>query len=460
VRDAAEAFRHLREGHNVGKVVLTVPRAVDPERTVLVTGGTGGLGALTARRLVERHGARHLLLVSRSGAEAAGAADLEAELGRLGATVRIESCDVSRREGLAALLATVDSEHPLGAVIHTAGVLDDGTIESLDPERLARVFAPKLDAAWHLHELTEELDLSAFVLFSSIGGTLGGPGQANYAAANAFLDALAARRRAAGLPAVSIAWGLWARESGMTAGLDEADRERMRRRGIDPLSDEQGLDFLDAALVSPAALALAVKVESSGLRALAAAGALPPILSGLADGRPARRSSGASLAAKLASIPAEQRGAAALELVRAEAAAVLGHASAEQVPVDRPFNELGFDSLAAVELRNRLGTASGVRLPATVVFDHPTVAALAEFVLTSIAPAGERKQVLESGELEIREALASLPLDRLRSAGLIDPLLRLANPDAYPQPEPEEEGDHIDTMGVEELIRASGEGAG
>ena len=213
MREAPAAFRHLSEGRNVGKLVLTLPRAIDPERTVLITGATGGLGALIARHLAERHGARHLLLVSRSGPEAEGARELQAELEALGAEARIAACDVSDREALQELLAQIPAEHPLGAVFHCAGALADGTIESLDAEQMERVFAPKADAAWHLHELTEDMDLSAFVLFSSAAGTLGSPGQANYAAANVFLDALAQRRRAEGLPATSIAWGLWQRES-------------------------------------------------------------------------------------------------------------------------------------------------------------------------------------------------------------------------------------------------------
>jgi polyketide synthase 12 len=460
VRQAPEAFRHLREGRNVGKVVLTIPQPIDPQRTVLISGGTGVLAGLVARHMVERHGAHRLLLASRSGPEAAGAAELAAELEALGAAVRIEACDVSERAQLERLLASIDPEYPLGAVVHAAGALADGVIESMGPEQIERAFAPKLDAAWHLHELTRELDLSAFVLFSSIGGTLGGPGQANYAAANAFLDALAAHRNASGLPATSIAWGLWERESGMTGHLGEADRERMRRRGFGALADEQALALFDAALISPDSPALAMRIEADGLRALAGAGVLPPILSGLVGRRAERRLATVSLAAKLAALPEEEHEAAVLELVRAEAAAVLGHSAAEEVPLERPFKELGFDSLAAVELRNRLNTATGQRLSATVVFDYPSVAALAEHVLAGVKPDGKSEQALESGEREIREALASLPLARLRSAGLIDPLLRLAGGEADPAPEPEEkDGDRIDAMNVEELLQASQEGA-
>jgi NAD(P)-dependent dehydrogenase (short-subunit alcohol dehydrogenase family) len=201
----------------------------------LITGATGGLGSLLARHLAEAHGARHLLLLSRSGEEAEGAKELRDELESLGASVSIAACDVAERAQLQAQLASIPAEHPLGAVIHAAGALDDGIIESLDAERLQRVFAPKALAAQHLHELTEGADLSAFVLFSSAAGVLGAPGQGNYAAANAFLDGLAQQRSQEGLPASSIAWGLWKRQSALTSTLSEADLARMARAGAGSL---------------------------------------------------------------------------------------------------------------------------------------------------------------------------------------------------------------------------------
>ncbi|MDX6602289.1 MAG: hypothetical protein QOF13_1491, partial [Solirubrobacterales bacterium] len=332
-----------------------------------------------------------------------------------------------------------------------------GTIDSMDAERLGRVFAPKARGAWHLHELTAGMGLSAFVLFSSVAGILGNPGQSNYAAANSFLDALAAHRLANGLAATSIAWGFWERESGMTAALSDADKARLRRRGMEALSDQRGLAMFDAAILFDRAPALAAPIDAAGLKALAGAQVLPSILSDLVAKRSDRRRATVSLASRLASVPATQHETLVRDLVRAETAAVLGHSSAEEVAIDLPFNELGFDSLAAVELRNRLGAATDMRLPATVVFDHPSVAALAEYLLASVAPGANGDAALQPGEREIREALASLPLSRLRSAGLIDPLLRLANPEAYPESEPEEEdGDRIDTMDVEELLQASG----
>ncbi|MGC1851645.1 MAG: type I polyketide synthase, partial [Solirubrobacterales bacterium] len=392
LREAPRAFRHLREGHNVGKVVLTVPQGIDPERTVLISGATGGLGALTARHIAKSHGARHLLLLSRRGLKAEGAEELQQELEELGAEVEIVACDVSERKALEKLLDSISKEHPLGAVIHCAGTLDDATVETLTAEQIERVFAAKVDATWNLHELTEEADLSAFVLFSSAAGTLGGPGQANYAAANVFLDTLAQRRGAEGLPATSIAWGLWERE-GMGSGLTETDLARMRRGGIEPISDEQGLALFDAALASPHPLSLAVPIEAAGLSALASVGALPPILSALVRTPRRRSAASGSLAIKLASLPGPEREAHVLDLVRAEVAAVLGHGSAAEIEPEKAFGDLGFDSLAAVELRNRLSAICGLRLAATVVFDYPNSAALAEHLLAEASAGGAAKQV-------------------------------------------------------------------
>jgi polyketide synthase 12 len=386
MRRAPEAFRHLREGRNVGKVVLRLPRALDPGKTVLITGATGGLGALLARHLAE-HGVRHLLLVSRSGPEAEGAEQLREEIEALGAEVSIAACDVSSNARLAELLGSIPADRPLGAVIHAAGVLADGTVESMSPEQLDRVFAPKLDAAWRLHELSRGADLSTFVTFSSVAGTLGGPGQANYAAANAYLDALAARRRSEGLPATSIVWGPWQTGSGMTAGLADADLARMARSGIEALSAEQGLALFEEALRADLPSPVAIRLNRAGLRAQASAGALSPLLSGLVRSGRRQVASGA-LAATLASMPEEERRTHLLDLVRAEVAAVLGHGSPQGIDPTRAFKELGFDSLAGVELRNRLSRAVGLRLSATAVFDHPSPAALTAHLLEEVQVEG------------------------------------------------------------------------
>uniref|UniRef100_UPI0015F08E10 MDR/SDR family oxidoreductase n=1 Tax=Streptomyces phytophilus TaxID=722715 RepID=UPI0015F08E10 len=251
VRRAPDAFRHLSQAQHVGKVVLGIPRTPDPEGTVLITGGTGTLARLTARHLVSHHDVRHLLLVSRRGPDAEGADDLTAELTDLGAQVRIEACDVTDSTAVAALLASVPDNHPLTGVIHTAGALDDAVIDSLTPERLHAVLRPKADAAWHLHQHTHHHDLAFFALYSSAAGTLGNPGQANYAAGNTYLDALAHHRRGQGLPATSLAWGYWAETSAMTAHLDDAALQRNKRDGMLGLTEETGMALFDAGLRSP-----------------------------------------------------------------------------------------------------------------------------------------------------------------------------------------------------------------
>jgi acyl transferase domain-containing protein/acyl carrier protein len=369
----------------------------DTESTVLITGGTGGLGALVARHLAAEHGARRLLLVSRSGPEAKGAGELRAELEELGANTTIVACDVAERAQLKELLDSIGAEHPLGTVIHSAGVLDDGVLESLDPERLQRVIGPKADAAWHLHELTAEMKLARFVLFSSTAGVLGAPGQANYAAANTFLDALAAHRRARGLHATSLAWGGWEQESGMTGALKGADLARVERSGLLPLSSKKGLELLDVAGTLSESLLVPVGLDTTALQAQAAAGTLPAILTGLVRSPRGRPNMG-SLVKRLAGVPEEKRQDAVLELVRSQVAAVLGHASGEGIDPEIAFMDLGFDSLAAVELRNYLNTATGLRLPPTLVFDYPSATAVAEHLLAQVEPGATAKVEAGSGD--------------------------------------------------------------
>ncbi|MFC4535724.1 type I polyketide synthase [Sphaerisporangium dianthi] len=361
--------------------------------TVLITGGTGGVGALVARHLVTARGARRLLLAGRRGADAPGAAALRDELAGLGAEVTVAACDVANRDALAALLAGIPDEHPLTAVVHAAGVLDDGLVASLTPERLDAVMRPKADAAWHLHRLTQDLGLTAFVLFSSTAAILDGAGQGNYAAANAFLDALAADRRAAGLPATSLAWGLWAGAGGMDRYLDGAALHRLERAGMRPLSPEENLELFDLALAQDHPSVVPVRFDR---HALGARGDdLPPILRGLARGaarRPGARaggplSPGEELTRRLAGLGEHDRHDLLLDLVRAQTSDVLGHQTTDDISPDRAFNEIGFDSLAAVELRNRLNAATGLRLTATLIFDYPTPATLAAHVATLLAGA-------------------------------------------------------------------------
>ncbi|MEV4923832.1 SDR family NAD(P)-dependent oxidoreductase [Streptomyces roseoverticillatus] len=381
VRRAREAFRHMSRARHTGKIVLTMPRAWNPDGTVLITGGTGGLGRELARHLVAERGVTHLLLASRRGPDAPDADALRDELTALGAEVRIVTCDVADRQAVTALVASVPDAHPLTAVIHTAGVLDDGMVTSLTPERLSAVLRPKADAAWHLHEATKDLDLAAFVLFSSISGVTGTPGQGNYAAGNVFLDALARHRTARGLPAQSLSWGAWEQGRGMTATLSETDMRRIASYGASPLTVDQGLALLDAAGACDEAHLVALGRASGPVRAT---GPVPPVLRGLV--RSGRRAAAitatgagtaAQLVGRLAGLGEDERLRFMTDLVRAEAAAVLGHASAEAVDARREFQDLGFDSLTSVELRNRLSVATGLRLPATLVFDYPNPAALA-----------------------------------------------------------------------------------
>jgi NADPH:quinone reductase-like Zn-dependent oxidoreductase len=391
VRRAPEAFRFVAGAQHTGKVVLTMPPALDTGGTVLITGGTGTLGGMLARHLAARHGVRHLLLTSRRGPDAEGAADLAADLTALGAEVTITACDAADRDALERVLADVPPDRPLTAVIHTAGVLDDGVVGAQTPERLDTVLRPKVDAALNLHELTAGSDLAAFVLFSAAAGVFGNAGQSNYAAANTFLDALAQHRRAHGLPATSLAWGLWADASGMTGHMDEADLERMARSGIGAISGAEGMELYDAAAGYDEALLVPIKLDLALFRGLAGSDLLPPLLRGLVRG-PARRRVGpdrvdtGAFAEQLVGLAAEDRDRLLLDLVRGQAAAVLGHAAAGDVDPGRAFKDVGFDSLTAVEFRNRMNAATGLRLPATLIFDYPTPAVLAEYLRKEIDP--------------------------------------------------------------------------
>ncbi|HWX44987.1 MAG TPA: SDR family NAD(P)-dependent oxidoreductase, partial [Solirubrobacteraceae bacterium] len=403
--------------------------------TALITGGTGTLGGLLARHLVAEHGVGHVLLASRRGPAAKGAHELRAELEALGAWVTLAACDVSNREALGELLDSVPEEFPLHAVVHAAGVIDDGVIGSLTAERLDRVLAAKADAAWYLHELTQGLDLGAFVLFSSAAGTLGSPGQGNYAAANAFLDALATHRHAQGLAAISIAWGLWEAASGITASLSESDRARLGRLGLGALASKRALELFDAALGGGEPFAFSAPLDFAVLRAQARMGVLPALLGGLVP-VPARHAGGhtGNLARRLAAAARDEREGTVLEVVLAQVAAVLGHASAEAVGAQLTFKDAGFDSLSAVELRNRLGAVTGLRLPATLVFDHPTPAAVSQYLLAE----------LSSGEVDV-----GVPVGARAAAD--EPLAIVGMSCRYP-------GGVRSAEGLWELVAAGGDG--
>ncbi len=405
----------VREGRllapRLHQLPATEPAGTPPSfdhGTVLVTGGTGGIGAIVARHLVTAHGARRLLLASRRGAAADGAAELVAELTGLGADVRVEACDVTERDAVQALLAGIDADAPLTAVIHAAGVLDDGTLASLTTGQTTRVLTPKVDAALHLHELTRDLDLSAFVLFSSAAPLLGGQGQGNYAAANSALDALARLRRSAGLPAHSLAWGLWTVGMAGALGGDGAEqyaRQIRARLGLVPIDPDSGMTLFDSALATGRATPMTALLDTAALTDLARAGTLPAVLRGMIRAPRADAGAGAGLAQQLAALPDADRDTVILREVRNVAAAVLGHASGDAIDPNAPFTELGFDSLGAVEFRNRLARLTGLTLPTTLIFDHPTAADAAKLVGSRIeesatetveqAPAGVRGTITD-----------------------------------------------------------------
>ncbi|MGA5417871.1 type I polyketide synthase [Streptomyces pseudogriseolus] len=366
----------------------TVVAHFDPDRTVLVTGGTGTVGAATARHLVARHGVRHLLLATRRGPDAPGTAELIAELASHGARATVVSCDVADREALADVIRAIPGDRPLGAVVHAAGLLDDAVVTSLTPARLSAVLRPKVDAACHLRELTRDHGLSAFVLFSSAAATLAGPGQGNYVAANSYLDALAATMRAEGRPALSIAWGLWEADSSMTRDLTDATHHRATRNGIAALPTDDALALFDRALSHTGSTPVALRVDRAALRRVA--DHLPPLLRSL-TGRPALRTAAASAQGTPASqgfahLPEPRRRDALTDLVRTTLSTVLGHAPGTSIGLDLPFTRLGLDSLTALELRNTLSRETGLPLPATLVFDHPTPQAVVDHLLTAFAP--------------------------------------------------------------------------
>ncbi|MFF6999937.1 SDR family NAD(P)-dependent oxidoreductase, partial [Streptomyces sp. NPDC008313] len=479
-------------GIPVDDVVRTAPW--DPAGTVLITGGTSGLGALIARRLVTEHGVRHLLLTSRRGADAPGARELVKELAALGADAVVAACDAADGPALADRLAGIPQDRPLRGVVHAAGVMDNALVGALTPAQMEAVLRPKVDAAWNLHELTRELDLTAFVLLSSCAGLLVGVGQGNYGAANRFVDALALHRRAAGLPATSLAFGLWTARTGLGGGVTEADLHRMERLGMPALSTEEGLALFDEAVALDEPVLVPIRLETGALAA-AAPEELSPLFRELvrtalraadrptptrapqtaapAAGTPAAQGAG-TLEERLAVLGSRERERTLLDLVRTHVAAVR-HDEPQAIDVTKGFTELGLDSLAAIELRNRLQTATGLRLPATLMFDYPNPATLAEFLLTELQPGlpdadtGEQSGVSgERDEAAIRDALRTIPVDSLREAGLLDGLLALAASAGTPStpggpaagdstggPTEGDRSDAIKGMAIEDLVRAA-----
>ncbi|WP_380282449.1 type I polyketide synthase [Kitasatospora purpeofusca] len=372
------------------------PMPYGPEGTVLITGGTGTLGRLLARHLVTVHGVRSLLLLSRGGPAAAGAAELSAELADLGARCTIAACDAADRAALEETLATELGERPLSAVFHAAGVLADSTVATLTPDQVTTVLRSKVDGALNLHRATLAREPAAFVLFSGAAGIFGTPGQAHYAAANSFLDAFAECRRGLGLPALSLPWGLWAERSAMTGHLNATAVRRLEHLGIAELPAAHNLALLDEAQRLEEAVVLPLRLSGAALHH---AGGVPPLLRELV--RPRQQAARAeevteavehTLAGKLAEAGAREADVILTTLVRSEVVQVLGHSSVEEIEADAAFADLGFDSLTAVELRNRINRATGASLPVTAVFDHPSPAALAARLLADLLPGSAAEQ--------------------------------------------------------------------
>ncbi|MFD5549183.1 type I polyketide synthase [Streptomyces goshikiensis] len=441
-----------------------------PRGTTLVTGGTGVLGGQVARWLAE-NGAEHLLLASRRGAEAPGAAELREELTALGARVTLAACDVSDREALAGLLADVPADQPLTAVIHAAAVVDDGVIETLTAEQVAAVLRVKVDATRHLHELTRDLDLSAFVLFSSFAATFGAPGQGNQAPGNAFLDAFAEYRRADGLPATSLAWGPW----GSADGDDSAAGDRMRRHGIIAMPPARTLASLQHALDRDETTLTVVDMDWKRFTLAFTADRPRPLLLELPEARrvieSAERESaedlagGVPLTQQLAGLPDVEQERLLLDLVRTAVAAVLGHADLTAVEAGRAFKELGFDSLTSVELRNRLGAVSGLKLPASLVFDHPTPAAVAAYLRAGIVPdaaAGGAPLLEEIDKLEsVLERGTADNVVRARVTMRLQSLLaKWSDTEDPAEEDPADEAEQVQDASDEELFALINNGLG
>ncbi|MFG2716425.1 type I polyketide synthase [Streptomyces goshikiensis] len=441
-----------------------------PRGTTLVTGGTGVLGGQVARWLAG-NGAEHLLLASRRGAEAPGAVELREELTALGARVTLAACDVSDREALAELLATVPADQPLTAVIHAAAVVDDGVIETLTAEQVAAVLRVKVDATRHLHELTRDLDLSAFVLFSSFAATFGAPGQGNQAPGNAFLDAFAEYRRASGLPATSLAWGPW----GSADGDDSAAGDRMRRHGIIAMPPARTLASLQHALDRDETTLTVVDMDWKRFTLAFTADRPRPLLLELPEARrvieSAERESaedlagGVPLTQQLAGLPDVEQERLLLDLVRTAVAAVLGHADLTAVEAGRAFKELGFDSLTSVELRNRLGAVSGLKLPASLVFDHPTPAAVAAYLRAGIVPdaaAGGAPLLEELDKLEsVLERGTADNVVRARVTMRLQSLLaKWSDTEDPAEEDPADEAEQVQDASDEELFALINNGLG
>ncbi|WP_084161320.1 type I polyketide synthase [Nocardia sp. BMG51109] len=361
----------LRSGEPIGS---WWPATADPEGTVLITGGTGALGKLLARHLVTEYGVRHLVLAGRSGGAAPGVSELVTELAGAGARVRVVAADLSDRAAVTGLLAEIPAANPLTAIVHAAGARTDALFTAVAPRHVAETFDAKVDPAWLLHELTADRDLAAFVLFSSVAGVLGSPGQAAYAAANTFLDALARYRRHRGLPATALAWSLWQEPGGLTSGLTTTDRARLARLAGTALTPAEGLALFDAALRTGRSLLVPARLGAAG--------------PGPAPARPPASTAGSGLGAELSGAAPEEQEQIILTVIRQHLAEIVDHTDPRANRDGRTFTEIGVDSLGSVEFRNRLQVATGLKLPITVTLEHPTPGDLARFLRTKLGERG------------------------------------------------------------------------
>jgi polyene macrolide polyketide synthase len=465
IRRAPEAFRFMSQARHTGKIVLTIPAPPSPDGTTLITGGTGTLGAILARHLAAA-GTRHLLLLSRRGPDAPGAGALRDDLASLGATATVTACDTADPAALAAAIDAIPPGHPLTTVIHAAGTTSDAPVTSQTPATLRATWAPKAATAWNLHRLTAARDLpGGFILFSSIAATLGTAGQANYAAANAYLDALATHRAARGLPATSLGWGLWEPATGITAALTQADHARLHRQGLAPLPPDHGLTLYDTAPRHPHPHLIPARLDLTSLYGLAREEALPPLLQGLIRTQAPRAAANAAphsqtMAGQLAALQESERRQFMLDFVCSHVATVLDHHEQKGIEVTSAFKEIGFDSLTSVELRNRLAAGTGLRLPGAVVFDYPTPAALADYLQVLVlgpekANGHSNGHPANDEESRIRAALAAIPLARLRNSGILDVLLSIASQEHDGEAEAGRTADDIDVMDAEDLVKAA-----
>jgi amino acid adenylation domain-containing protein/thioester reductase-like protein len=439
--DTSDALRFIAQARHVGKVVLVLAEQkqfVRPDGAVLITGGLGGLGRYLATWLASTHGVEDLVLTSRRGLDTPGAESFVAELAELGAKATVVTCDCADLDSVTSVMTLFGPDRPLRGVVHLAGVLDDGALTAMTPERFDKVFLPKVDGAWHLHHLTQDVELDFFVLFSSIAGVMGAPGQANYAAASTFLDALAHLRRAKGLAAVSVAWGPWEGQ-GMATQLGDVDLARFARMGLDALAPDEGMELFVRAVQGGQALTMAAALDLNRLqRNFEGQGGIPPLYRSLMSssaggrGRGSGGGGGADLRKLLSETPPEEQGAVVLEMARGEVAKTLGFASPEEVDVNLPLQDIGIDSLTAVLMRNQLTDMTGLALPAKIAFDHPDLKALGQFLLEKLREAEFDAKVEPAADLAAARAemadASGLDLETVRK-GCLDPELRFDNAD-------------------------------